>query len=91
MQRVQARAVKLEATHAVEIAPRVVLPPGHYSGIEWRTGLETGGGVTVTAPQYKIELTSAQLADMGAADTPNLDSKEIDVTKFVRSGELTVA
>jgi hypothetical protein len=88
MHRVQARAVRLVATNAVEIAAGVVLPPGHYSGIEWRTGLETSGGITMTAPQYKIELTADQLADMGAADTPNLDSKDIDVTKFVRSVEL---
>jgi len=90
MQRVQAQAVGLEATHTVEIAPGVVLPPGHYTGIEWRTGLDTSGGVALTAPQYKIELTADQLASIGAADIPNLDSNEIDVTKFVRSGELSV-
>ena len=90
MHRVQARAVMLEATHAVEIEPGVVVPPGHYTGTEWRTGLETmSGDVSWAAPQYKIELTADQLASMGTTDTPNLISSDIDVTKFVRTGELT--
>jgi hypothetical protein len=91
MQRVQAHAVTLEATHAVELQPGVALPPGHYSGTEWRTGLETmSGDVSWLAPQYKIELTADELASIGTTDTPNLISSDIDVTKFVRSGELTV-
>ena len=90
MHRVQARAVMLEATHAIEIEAGVALPPGQYSGTEWRTGLETmSGEVSWAAPQYKIELTADQLASMGTTDTPNLISSDIDVTTFVRSGELT--
>jgi hypothetical protein len=92
MQRVEARAVMLEATHPVEIEPGVFLPPDHYKGTEWRTGLETmSGDIRWTALQYKIELTADQFASMGAPDvTKNSISEEIDVTKFVRSGELTV-
>jgi hypothetical protein len=56
----------LEATHAIEIEAGVVLPPGQYSGTEWRTGLETmSGEVSWAAPQYKIELTADQLASIG--------------------------
>jgi hypothetical protein len=86
MHRVQARAVMLEATHAIEIEAGVVLPPGQYSGTEWRTGLETmSGEVSWAAPIQ----TADQLASMGTTDTPNLISSDIDVTTFVRSGELT--
>ena len=65
MQRVEARAVMLEATHAVEIEPGVFLPPDHYKGTEWRTGRETmSGDISWTALQYKIELTADQFASM---------------------------
>jgi hypothetical protein len=90
MQRIQARAVRLQATQTVELDQGVILPPGFYTGTEWSTGLETvSGGVSWTAPQYKIEFTPDQLAKMGARVALNLISSEIDVTKFVRSGELT--
>jgi hypothetical protein len=91
MQRVEARAVMLEATHDVELREGLVLPPGYHPATEWRTGLETmSGGVSWTAAQYKIELRADKLASSSATDTENIISEEIDVTKFVRSGELTV-
>jgi hypothetical protein len=46
--------------------------------------------VSWTPPRYTIEFTADELVSMGAPDTENLISDEIDVTKFVRSGELTV-
>lgn len=91
MQRVQSRAVRFEATHAFELKPGIVLPPGYYAGTETRTGLETvSGGVSWTAPRYKIALTKEQLPKMGPRLVQRLISEEIDVSKFVRSGELTV-
>ncbi len=91
MQRVQTRAVMLEATQAVELKPGVVWPPGYHIGTEIWTSLETiSSGLSWTPPRYTIEFTADQLASMGATDTENLISVEIDVTKFVRSGELTV-
>ena len=90
MLRLQTRAVMLEATQAVELEPGVVLPPGNYTGTETRTGLATASGdVSWTKPEYKIKLTADQLANMGATYTENIIAEEIDVTKFVRSGELT--
>jgi hypothetical protein len=92
MQRVQTRNVMLEATHAINLGRGIVLPSGyHLPATETRTGLETvSGGVSWTPPRYTIEFTADELVSMGAPDTENLISDEIDVTKFVRSGELTV-
>ena len=91
MLRLQTRAVMLEATQAVELEPGVVLPPGYYTGAETRTGLATASGdVSWTKPEYKIELTKDQLTSIGARVSPNLTSMKVDVTKFVRSGELAV-
>jgi hypothetical protein len=91
MLRLQTRAVMLEATQAVELEPGVVLPPGYYTGAETRTGLATvSGDVSWTKPEYKIELTKDQLTSIGARVSPNLTSMKVDVTKFVRSGELAV-
>ena len=41
-------------------------------------------------PEFRIELTAEQLADMGATLQPNQGSEEIDVTEFVRQGQLTI-
>ena len=86
MQRLQTRTVRFEATQAVELKPGVILPRGYYTGTETRTGLETAsGGVSWTAPHYKIALTREQLPKMGG-----LISEEIDVTKLCASGELAI-
>jgi hypothetical protein len=90
MQRMETRAVRFEAIHAVQLEPDVVLLPGFYIGIETRIGVEKFGEVTWGKPEYKIELTADQLASMGAQVAPNLISGKINVTKFVRSGELDV-
>ena len=90
MQRVRTRNVILETTHAVEIRRGIVLPSGyHLPATETRTALETiSGGVSWKPPRYTIELTPDELASIDATD--DLISDEIDVTRFVRSGELTV-
>ena len=64
-------------------------PPGLYSGTETYTHL-VGSGRDRTASQFKIKLTARQLADMGAEVPTNLISETIDVTKFVRLGQLIV-
>ena len=92
MQRVQTRNVMLEATHAINLGRGIILPSGyHLPATKTRPGLETvSGGVSWTPPRYTIEFTADQLANMDVTYTENLISDEIDVTKFVRSGELTV-
>ena len=56
----------------------------------WALRRRMSGGMSWTPPRYTIEFTADELVSMGAPDTENLISDEIDVTKFVRSGELTV-
>ena len=91
MQRVQTRAVMLEAKQAVELEPGVVVPPGYYPAIEERTGLETiGGDVTWTEPRYKIEFSAKELAKLGVKGAASRIFVRHDVTIRVRSGELTV-
>ena len=89
VQRLQTRTVTLEAKQAVELEPGIVLPPGYYASIEERSRLETiGGDVTWAEPRYKIEFSAKELAKLvvkGAASRTF-----VDVTKFVRSGELAV-
>ena len=89
MQQVETEVVMLEAMHEVELRPGLVLPPGLYSGTKTYTHL-VGSGQNRTPSQYKIKLMAHQLADMGAEVPPNLISETIDVTKFVRSGQLIV-
>jgi len=81
--------ITLEAVKAVELYKGVVLPPGSYPGTKTRTRISSmDGGVVWTPPRYRIELKAGQLANMGAATQINLSSEEIDVTAFVRQGQL---
>ena len=89
MERVRTRTVRLEAKQAVEIKPGVMLPAGYHTAIKTRTGLETrSSNVSWTPPQFSIKFTADELASMGATDTEKVISVEIDVTEFVRSGQL---
>jgi hypothetical protein len=89
VQRLQTRAVTLEAKQAVELEPSIVVPPGYYPAIEERSGLETiGGDVTWTEPRYKIEFSAKELAKLGVKGASRIFVR-YDVTKFVRSGELS--
>lgn len=91
MHRIKTGTVMLDAAQAVELYPGVVLPPDVYLGTETQTCLEAvSGDVSWTPAQYKIELTADQLTSMGAQIEPGLISMNIDVTKFVRSGLLTL-
>jgi hypothetical protein len=47
-------------------------------------------GPISAATRFRIELTADQLASMGATLQPNQSSEEIDVTEFVRQGQLTI-
>ena len=84
--------ITLEATEAVNLDTGIALPPGSYPGTKTRTRVSyLDGSVSWTPTRYRIELTAAQLASMGAAAQPNQSSEEIDVTEFVRLGKLRVA
>ena len=81
----------LKAKQAIGLEPGVVVPPGYYPAIEERTGLETiGGDVTWTEPRYKIEFSAKELAKLGVKGPASRIFVRYDVTKHVRSGELTV-
>jgi hypothetical protein len=64
---------------------------GFYAGTKTRIRIASRGGVSWTSPRYEIKFTAELLVDMGAEVRPNLISETIDVTKFVRSGQLIVA
>ena len=91
MSQVHSRTIMLEATQAVELRAGLMLPPGFYTGTETYTRLEpVGSGLDRTPSRYEIDLKANQLASIGAKVQPNLNSERIDVTKFVRSGQLIV-
>jgi hypothetical protein len=83
--------ITLEAAEAVDLHTGIVLPPGSYPGIKARAREDAlDSGITWSPIRYRIELTTEQLASVGAALQPNQDSEEIDVTEFVRLGKLTI-
>ena len=91
MQRLQTKAVMLEAKQAVELEPGVVLPLGFYPATEVRHGLETiGGDVTWAEPHYKIEFSAKELAKIGVKGAASRVFVNYDVKIRVHSGELTV-
>ena len=90
MQFTETKKITLEAARAVELYTGVVLPPGSYSGIKARAHDDARNRQISTTTRFRIELTAEQLADMGATLQPNQSSEEIDVTEFVRQGQLTI-
>jgi hypothetical protein len=83
--------ITLEAAQAVELHRGMILPPGLYPGIKAQARESAlDSSVTWSPIRYRIELTAEQLASMGAAVQPNQSSEEIDVTEFVRLGQLTI-
>jgi hypothetical protein len=89
VQRLQTRAVTLEAKQAVELEPGIVVPIGYYPAIEERSGLETiGGDVTWAEPRYKIEFSAKELVKLGVKGGASRIFVRYDVTAFVRGGKL---
>lgn len=82
--------ITLEAAQAIELDTGIILPPGSYLGARMRTRDDSPGGVIWQPTRYRIELTAEQIASMGAKVQPNQRFEEIDVTKFVRKGRLTI-
>jgi hypothetical protein len=82
--------IQLTATKPIELDPGVVLPPGTYTRTSKQTALHTQAGATSTKPEYKLELTAEQLTSMGATNMGNYVSIEYDVSKFVRSGDISI-
>ena len=91
MPQVQTKKITFKVTRAVELEPGLVLRPGRYTGTKTRTRVDSVGGVSWTPSKYKLELTAGQLTDSRPETELKLTSKNIDVTKFVRQGKLTVA
>ena len=81
--------ITLEAAQAVELHGGIVMLPGSYSGTKTRTRVSyLDGSVNWTPTRYRIEFTAEQLASMGATVQSNQSPEEIDVTEFVRLGQL---
>jgi len=75
------RRLWITAVRDVAIAPDVVLPAGTYAG----KGLKTLIGI-----EYIVELTTAQLAQMGIPRSETTVSNQYAVTELVKSGKLSV-
>jgi len=84
------KKITLEAAQAIELDTGVFLPPGSYQGARMRTRDDLPGDVIWKPTRYRIELTTEQIASMGAKVQPNQSFEEIDVTKFVRRGRLII-
>jgi hypothetical protein len=85
------RPVQLTVVREVEIDKGIVLPPGHYAGTSKQIGMETLQGVSWTKPTYHLKLTAEELESMGAPPDDRLISTVFDLTKFVRSGDISVS
>ena len=90
MPQVQTKKVTFKVARAVELEPGLVLPPGLYTGTKTRTRVDSIGGVSWTPSKYKLELSADQLTSSRVQTQLTLVSKNIDVTKFVRQGKLTI-
>jgi hypothetical protein len=85
MQIIETRAISLQAPQDLELRAGLTLPPGLYPGTEERIRADSIGGPSWTV-KYKITLTEEQLASIGT----DLTSANVDVTAFVRQGQLTM-
>jgi hypothetical protein len=85
MQIIETRAISLQAPQDVKLSAGITLPPGQYRGTEERIRADSIGGPSWFV-NYKITLTEQQLANID----PDLSSANIDVTAFVRQGQLTI-
>jgi hypothetical protein len=82
--------VLFRAYDDIEIEPGVVLRSGIYAGKSKEVGFESvTEGIKWTKPQYLIELTAGQLTAMGVNYSARR-SAEHDITKLVRSGQISV-
>ena len=62
----QTKRIQFTARTPVAIHEGLILAPGTYPGTVTRIGVPAyGGDLSWKAPQYKIELTGAQLTAMG--------------------------
>jgi hypothetical protein len=85
MQIIETRAIGLQAPRDVKLRAGLTLPPGLYRGTEERIRADSVGGPSWIV-KYKITFTEEQLASID----PDLSSANIDVTAFVRQGQLTI-
>ena len=89
MQITETRAISLQAPQDVKLRAGLTLPSGLYRGTEERIRTDSIGGPS-WAIKYKITFTEKQLASIGASLQPDLSSANMDVTAFVRQGQLTI-
>ncbi|WEJ31987.1 hypothetical protein [Devosia sp. SD17-2] len=64
------------------------LPPGKYRGTKVERGVHMLGGLSWTAPTYKLEVPQQTLAKIAGME--DLLGLEMDVTAEVRAGEILV-
>ena len=85
MQITETRAISLQAPQDVKLRAGLTLPSGLYRGTEERIRTDSIGGPS-WAIKCKITFTEEQLANLH----PDLSSANVDVTAFVRQGQLTI-
>ena len=85
---VNKRTVTLTVVFAAQIEDGVLLPLGRYSGAERRENPNLSGPMNA---DYFLTLTRAELIALGATNISHHLSVEYDVTRYVRSGSMTVS
>ena len=86
----QTKRIQFTARTPVAIHEGLILAPGTYPGTVTRIGVPAyGGDLSWKAPQYKIELTGAQLTAMGQRGGGLMSPVELDVTHLVRTHKIT--
>ena len=88
--RIEKHPVTLVAPRDVELAGGVVLPAGRYSGLRKQVGMQGHSGVSWTRPSYSIELTAEEIKSFGGKPQRGLISDALNVTKYVKSGDIEV-
>lgn len=89
----QTRSMQISYTvhQPIEIEPGVTVPAGHYVGRTSETAFSNvAEGTKWTDPRYLLEFDEEQLAEMGSKAL-NTISIEYDVTKYVRSGQMSAS
>jgi hypothetical protein len=84
--------ITLIAETPVEIDSGLKLPAGEYPAMRRQLGRKVlGGSTSWEDPEYWMDLSEADIRRFGGKPHSNLTSYQVDVTNFVRLGELRIA
>lgn len=91
MNQVKKTIVTFNAPGPFELEPGIFLPAGIYHGTSTTLGFARMGQVEWTPPEYKIELSAAELERMGMSNIGAVISIEYDITGAVKDGKLKLS